>query len=364
MENYDELFNPQVTIEEPAQSEVYKVSAKNGKNGVYKSVIRFIPYITNPTSSYVYKKVSWVKNPVTKKGMYVDDPKTIGEESPVSKMFFTLYGTNNEAYKKYAKEYLSTSDQYASIVQIIQDENHPEYVGQLKVFTYGKKIFEKIKGQLHPESQMIEANNPFDPIHGRYFFINCESKSGFNNFDKSMFIDSNGSKSGMLIPTQNGSYAVVDDTTDKGAIVNFLKENSPSLEKYKFTPWTEAQTNHVMDVLSVIKSALSNGTIGTESFQVLGTNSNQPGSYSATAMPIIPGADMKAIKNNESVGFATPTVQSPMNFTPSAPQSAPKQTNNISIDLPNVEPQVVENNGGDYTNSGIGGDIDDILSNL
>ena len=45
------LFSPVgATKEEKTSTEQYKVSFKDGKNGVYRSVIRFIPNYADPSS--------------------------------------------------------------------------------------------------------------------------------------------------------------------------------------------------------------------------------------------------------------------------------------------------------------------------
>lgn len=368
MENFDALFNPQVKVTEQAPSEIYKVSAKNGKGGIYKSIVRFIPYVENPAESYVSKQVSWVKNPITKKGMYVDDPRTIGEPSPVSDMFFKLWGTNNEKYKSYAKQYLSTKLQYASIIQIIEDENHPELVGQLKVFIFGKKIFDKIMAEIHPESSIIQPKNPFDPIHGRYFHIICEQQSSFDNFDKSSFLDSNGSTTGMYIPSSDGkSYFPIDDNTDKNAVVSFLKEKSPNLSKYKYTPWNEIQTKHVDETLKIIATSIANGTVGAEAFSTLSQPQGASSSgYSATTIPVIPGANMNVISSQPQQVPQTVTPQvitpQPMVNVPNVQESVQtKPSGNFSA-APVINSTPSNDSG--YTSAGIGGDIDDILNNL
>jgi hypothetical protein len=88
----NKLFSPVgATKEEKTNTEQYKVSFKEGKNGVYRSVIRFIPNFADPSKSTMIKSVSWVKNPITQKGMYVDDPRSVGQPSPVTDMYFNLY---------------------------------------------------------------------------------------------------------------------------------------------------------------------------------------------------------------------------------------------------------------------------------
>ena len=115
----NDLFNPiGAVVTTPRNTDLYKVSFKDGKNGVYNSVIRFIPFYLNPSKNIMQKYTSWVKNPITQKGMYVDDPRAVGQPSPVVELFFELKKTGIAAYQDYGKNYLSSKLNYASLVQV------------------------------------------------------------------------------------------------------------------------------------------------------------------------------------------------------------------------------------------------------
>ena len=173
------IFAPIGAMDSPrniSNTDIYKVSHKDGKNGIYQSIVRFIPWVKNPARCIVDKQVSWVKNPVSGKGMYIDDPRSIGEFSPVTDMFFQFYNTKSDQFIDFAKKNLSSKLQYASLVQIIKDDQHPELVGQIKVFVYGKKIWQMLYDEEHPTDGVTMPNNPFHPIDGRHFFIKCCEK--------------------------------------------------------------------------------------------------------------------------------------------------------------------------------------------
>ena len=73
MSDINSLFNPKGVTDQTQKgnTEVYKVSYKEGKNGVYRSIIRFIPNFADPSKNIMSKNVSFVKNPITQKAMYV-----------------------------------------------------------------------------------------------------------------------------------------------------------------------------------------------------------------------------------------------------------------------------------------------------
>ena len=241
-----DLFSPiGVKKEEKQNTEQYKVSFKEGKNGVYRSVIRFIPNYADPSRCTMIKSVYWVKNPITQKGMYVDDPRSVGQHSPVAEMYSNLYNTKIATYVDWAKQYLGYKKQYASLVQIVSDEQHPELVGQIRVFVYGKKVYDKLNNEEYPQGAGQQGINPFNPIYGRKFSIVCTNQSGFNNFDQSSFYDErNGNQilpSGMwyIDPANPNQYSVVDENTNPDVLMDYLSKNSPDLSKYDYHYWTE-----------------------------------------------------------------------------------------------------------------------------
>ena len=322
-----DLFNPiGATKEEKQNTEQYKVSFKEGKNGVYRSVIRFIPNYADPSRCTMIKSVYWVKNPITQKGMYVDDPRSVGQHSPVAEMYSNLYNTKIATYVDWAKQYLGYKKQYASLVQIVSDEQHPELVGQIRVFVYGKKVYDKLNNEEYPQGAGQQGINPFNPIYGRKFSIVCTNQSGFNNFDQSSFYDErNGNQilpSGMwyIDPANPNQYSVVDENTDPDVLMDYLSKNSPDLSKYDYHPWTEEQTKHVEEVLAIARNFMSTGSMAGTQDQTMQAGlhavntPHMPGTTPAPATPIynptpqFPGANIPG---------STPTIPTP------APAPAP-----------------------------------------
>lgn len=284
------IFAPVGAVENPrnvANSDIYKVGYKDGKNNIYQATIRFIPWVKNPARCIVDKQVSWVKNPANGKGMYIDDPRSVGEFSPVANMFFRFYNTKSDQFIDFAKKNLSSKLQYASLVQIIRDDQHPELQGQIKVFIYGKTIWQMLYEEEHPTDGVSTPTNPFHPIDGRYFFIKCCEKSGFNNFDQCKFLPrENGATSAMYLPGVDGMMHPIDANTDQNLVVEYLQTNSPDLSKYEYQPWTEEQAKFVDEVLQISDNYLQTGTIPTNMATLNGVNM-QP-----VAQPQFPGVSM------------------------------------------------------------------------
>lgn len=264
----NDLFNPTgAVVTTPRNTDLYKVSFKDGKNGVYNSVIRFIPFYLNPSKNIMQKYTSWVKNPITQKGMYVDDPRAVGQPSPVVELFFELKKTGIAAYQDYGKNYLSSKLNYASLVQIIKDDQHPELEGQIKVFVFGKTIWEKLHLEEFPQIPGQVGINPFDPFRGRYFAISCTNKSNFNNFDNSQFFDNKDAQGNILpsgiwyINPETGRMDVARDGMNRQYLVDYLAKNSPDLSKYDFQPWSDEQTQHVNETCAIIRNYMATGQL-------------------------------------------------------------------------------------------------------
>lgn len=378
-----DLFNPVgATKEEKQNTEQYKVSFKEGKNGVYRSVVRFIPNYANPSKCTMIKSVSWVKNPITQKGMYVDDPRVVGKPSPVTEMYFNLYNTQIETYVGWAKQYLGSKKQYASLVQIVSDDQHPELVGQIKVFVYGKKVYEKLNNEEFPQGAGQQGINPFHPIYGRKFSIVCTNQSGFNNFDQSSFFDErNGNQilpSGMwyIDPANPSQYSVVDENTDPDVLMEYLKKNSPDLSKYDYHDWTEEQAKHVEEVLAIARNFMNTGSmVGTQTqamqagLQAVNTPSGNgmPSAPTYNPTPQFPGANMSA----QTAPTTTP-APAPVSFNPTpmpsavpgVPGTQPMAAPSVTGVTPPVVTPKVAGPSHDAQSPNQGMNMDDILKQL
>ena len=391
------LFNPQSVVEAPTASrnvDEYKVNFKDGKGGIYESVVRFIPNVADPTKCIMAKQISWVKNPVTQKGIYVDDPRSVGEFSPVVDMFFKCRNTNNAQIQEFGKAHLSTKQQYAARVQIIQAENHPELVGKIKVLRFGKKVWDKLHNEEHPT--MGQGYNPFHPIYGRYFHIKCVSQSGFNNFDQSSFIDNRNaqgiSTTGFYYedPAYPGQMVPVTENSNQQAVADWLAANSPDLSKYDYQPWTAEQQTFVNEVLAIIGNYLQGGGNLQTNLQTIHTPTPSIASMPMNTAPSFPGAQMpmrEAAPAPQMPGIGMPTMNIPtpqpqMTMpTPPAPtpnlgglslgeSTVPGVNPNVGvpsitgIDIPTVDNSRPANVGFATPGTGIGGNLDDVIAQL
>jgi hypothetical protein len=65
---------------------------------------------------------------------------------------------------------------------------HPENEGKVKLFRYGKKIFDKINQSMKPEFAGDPKVNPFDPENGANLRLRRrKGDGGYPNYDASVF---------------------------------------------------------------------------------------------------------------------------------------------------------------------------------
>lgn len=385
------LFNPQAAVVESPQAvrntDEYKVSFKDGKGGIYESIIRFVPWYADPDKSIIAKTVSYVKNPITQQGIYVDDPRTVGSFSPIIDMFFKFYNSGNAVFQDFGKKHLSSKTQYAALVQIIKDDQHPDLVGKIKVFKFGQKLYDKINAEMHPA--MGQGVLPYHPIYGRYFYLKCTSQSGFNNFDQSYFFDNKNAQNQILpmgvwyMNPATGKMDICTEQTDQQVFADYLATNSPDLSRYEYNPWTSEQERHINDALKIMADYMQTGSLQSN-LQTLNTPSAPVAGMTVNSAPAFPGATMPASAHAAPVA-PTGLPQVPQGAAPSPATPAPAPSMGTfsmganlggtpvpaspaagvisGVDIPTVEPATAPS-AGVTTLGGSIGNIDDVIANL
>jgi hypothetical protein len=250
-ENYDmdALFHPKVDIGSnvPGNTLEYNPTADKGQNGVYKSVIRFVAWWQDPQHSIYEKWVSWLVDPVTNRGRFIDCPSSVGKPSPLQDMFFKLRKSESVLEQKKA-EIFSRRHSFAAIIQVIKDDQNKEAEGKLLAWKFGKKIFDKIEAEKKPV--IGEPHEPFDLLDGKAFALVVTKVAGFNNYDQSRFLDK---KIPLLLPDEKtGKLLPINDKTSKEMVFNFLKEKSPDLNKYAFKEWDQEIHDYVNQVITSV----------------------------------------------------------------------------------------------------------------
>ena len=120
-------------------------------------------------------------------GWYIENSlTTLNEKDPVSEYNSELWNSGIEANKEIARKQKRRLT-YISNVLVIEDPKHPENNGQVKLFKYGKKIFDKITEAMNPAFEDEKPINPFDLWAGANFKLKIRKVEGYQNYDKSEF---------------------------------------------------------------------------------------------------------------------------------------------------------------------------------
>jgi len=111
---------------------------------------------------------------------------TKNQQCPICEHNSALWNSGIEANKDVVRKQKRKLN-YIANVYIVSDPKHPENEGQVKLFKFGKKIFDKITAAMNPEFEGDEAINPFDLWKGANFKLKIRKVDGYQNYDSSLF---------------------------------------------------------------------------------------------------------------------------------------------------------------------------------
>ena len=122
-------------------------------------------------------------------GWFIDNClTTLNEKCPVCEHNNTLWNSGIEANKEIARKQKRKLSYVANIL-VVSDPSNSENEGQIKLFKFGKKIFDKITEAMNPEFADETPINPFDMWEGANFKLKIRNVEGYRNYDKSEFAD-------------------------------------------------------------------------------------------------------------------------------------------------------------------------------
>ena len=122
-------------------------------------------------------------------GWYIENSlTTLNQKDPVSEYNSTLWNSGIEANKEIARKQKRKLTYMANIL-VVSDPANPSNEGQIKLYKFGKKIFDKISEAMTPEFADEKPINPFDMWEGANFKLKIRNVEGYRNYDKSEFAD-------------------------------------------------------------------------------------------------------------------------------------------------------------------------------
>ena len=120
-------------------------------------------------------------------GWYIENSlTTIGQKDPLGELNRELWNSGHDADKETVRKQKRKLSFYANIY-VVKDPSNPQNEGQVFLYKFGKKIFDKIMEAMQPEFEDETAINPFDFWQGANFKLKLKKVAGYWNYDSSEF---------------------------------------------------------------------------------------------------------------------------------------------------------------------------------
>jgi hypothetical protein len=303
-ENFDifNLDNEAFVKQEVKKDEdefLYKPYPELGKDGVYKSLVRFLPNITNPKKSKVHQYYVWLKDPVDGANHKAICPSTVGKKSILKDIFWKLKNSASAKDQELAKSFSRKEDFY-SLIQVVKDANRPDLEGKIMIFKFGRKVNDMIEQQIKPE--FGNPSNPYDLFEGKNFGLHVRKVGEWNNYDLCQFV---GDKMALMI---DGSPV---EKTEEGrdSVTTYLKTGPLDLDKFDYNDWSSEEHDKIM---RIIRNTIPDGRLVAE---IIGG--------SADSKPSAPSAPSES---SDSFFEEANERGSTSNFEEEAPAAKPAKT--------------------------------------
>ena len=155
------------------------------KAGNGYAVIRFLPGDAQAATPWVRYWDHAFKGPTGQ--WYIEKSLTsIGQQDPLSELNSKMWNSGVEADKAIVRQ-RKRNLRYIANVLIVSDPSAPENEGQVKLYRFGKKIFDKIMDSMQPQFPDEAPVNPFDMWEGADFTVKIRKVEGYPNYDASSF---------------------------------------------------------------------------------------------------------------------------------------------------------------------------------
>ena len=162
----------------------WKLSTDKAGNGY--AVIRFLPACDGEDMPFVKMYSHAFQGPG---GWYIENSlTTLGKDDPLGEYNRELWNSGDESLKEQVRKQKRKLSYYANIY-VVKDPTNPENEGTVRLFRFGKKIFDKIMECVNgDELEGREGVNPFDFWTGCDFKLRAKKVAGYPNYDSSEFL--------------------------------------------------------------------------------------------------------------------------------------------------------------------------------
>jgi hypothetical protein len=155
------------------------------KAGNGYAVVRFLPGNAEDGTPWTRYWDHAFKGPTGQ--WYIEKSLTsIGLQDPIAELNSKMWNSGIESDKAIVRT-RKRNLRYVANVLVVSDPAHPENEGQVKLYRFGKKIFDKIMDAMQPQFPDEAPMNPFDMWEGADFTIKIRKVEGYPNYDASSF---------------------------------------------------------------------------------------------------------------------------------------------------------------------------------
>lgn len=181
---FDKIANPSGGDTKSYEDDrFWKLTADKAGNAT--ATIRFLPRVEGDEFPWVRIFNHSFQGPTGK--WYIENSlTTLGENDPVGELNSRLWNSGSEANKEIARKQKRKLTYIANVL-IINDPAKPENNGQVKLFKFGKKIFDKIMDKAKPTFEDEKPVLVFDLWEGADFKLRMRKVDGYANYDQSVF---------------------------------------------------------------------------------------------------------------------------------------------------------------------------------
>ena len=146
------------------------------KSGNGHAVIRFLPAPAGEDVPFVRIWDHGFQGPG---GWYIEKSLTsLGQNDPLSELNMKMWNENGEgSAERKTVSSRKRNLRYVANILVISDQQNPENEGKVKLYRFGKKIFDKIMAAMQPQFPDEKPINPFDMWGGADFVLKISSES-------------------------------------------------------------------------------------------------------------------------------------------------------------------------------------------
>lgn len=238
-------------------------NAKDPKKG-YRARIRFLPNLLKnpvdpkkPLGTFAIQKAAHYVNLPDYNDLkgYYDQQRTVeGNDGkcPLYSTFWKLKNSNSVIEKEDAEK-IGYQTKWYSYVLVIEDENNRDLEGKILVYSFGKKIKDKL--DLERTGQITgKPCNIFDLANGKDFNLFIQKQGDYPDYSSSGFSSNNSSITikGRNVPVDDNGERVTIAANFQKIVSDLLLSREIELEDFEAKKWSDEQMDKVQKIISIV----------------------------------------------------------------------------------------------------------------